>query len=191
MRYITTDDETRVVAWSGDRESGSSGGRAASRSFGALYDQYAPCIYRYLLSRTGDIDAAKDLTSQTFLTAFEAFPRYRERGCASAWLFSIARSKLVDYIREAHRRMPLPVDPPTRETLDLLGQAIASERVAALKKLIQSLPEKDQELLRLRYVADLTIQEIATLLKRKEGTVKKSLYRLVANLQRRMEALHG
>jgi RNA polymerase sigma-70 factor (ECF subfamily) len=68
-----------------------------SGSFGAIYDRYAASIFRYLISRTGNVEEAKDLTSQTFLTAIEAFPRYQDQGYVSAWLFSIARSTILPF----------------------------------------------------------------------------------------------
>ena len=79
---ITIEDEAKEVA----------DARTDPRAFGVLYDRYAPKIYRYLLSRLGSVEDARDVTSQTFLTAFETFPRYKHEGYFSAWLFSIARS---------------------------------------------------------------------------------------------------
>lgn len=171
-----------------NRGDGRAEGQRRSEDFGAVYDRHAPGVYRYLFSRCGDPEVAKDLTSQTFLTAFEAYPRYQEKGYTSAWLFSIARNKYVDHVRQAVRQKRFNATSNVDAGQDWLGQAIASERVTALRELIHTLPEASQELLRLRYVADLSFAEMASLLKRNEDTVKKSLYRLLADLQRRMEA---
>lgn len=156
-------------------------------SFEALYDRYAASIYRYLLSRTGDVEAAKDLTSQTFLTAIEAYPRYRDRGQASAWLFSIARSRYIDHIRRSARQRRIEQARAADFTPDALSQVVETERIGALRARIRALTEGDQELLRLRFVADLSFSDIAQVLNRKEDAVKKALYRLLARLQRQME----
>ena len=66
---------------------------------------------------------------------------------------------------------------------DPLAGVIRSEQSASLAQLIQILPEKDRELLRLRYLADLS----ARLLHRSSNAVKKSLYRLLARLQSQLE----
>jgi RNA polymerase sigma-70 factor (ECF subfamily) len=157
------------------------------QAFGVLYDQYAPSIYRYLLSRLGNVEEARDVTSQTFLTAYESFPRYKHNGYFSAWLFSIARSRYVDHLRRnklLSKALEVPrQDPPP----DPLTQVIETERIVELGKRIRVLKEEEQELLRLRYVAGLGFAELASLLNKKEDTVKKSLYRLLARLQSQME----
>jgi len=152
-------------------------------AFGALYDRYAPSIYRYLLSRLGSVEDARDVTSLTFLTAYESLHRYRHTGYFSAWLFSIARSKYIDHVRRNKLRSKLLENPRCEPPADPLSQAIETERIVELKKQIGNLKEEEQELLRLRFVAGLGFAEMASLLNKKEDTVKKSLYRLLARLQ--------
>ena len=161
--------------------------RTDQQAFGQLYNRYATSIYRYLLSLLGNVEEAKDVTSQTFLTAFEAFPRYQHHGYFSAWLFSIARSKYVDYLRKARNRPELLDEGDQVNREDPLQRVVETERVGELKKCIQALPDEEQELLRLRYVAGLSFAEVASLLKKKEDAVKKSVYRLLARLQSQLE----
>jgi len=56
--------------------------------------------------------------------------------------------------------------------------------------LIRALPEEEHELIRLRYIAELSFSEIGRLLNRSEDAVKKSLYRLLARLQSQLEVSH-
>jgi len=165
--------------------------KANPESFAKLYDFYAPKIYHYLLSRLGNVAGAQDVTSQTFLKAFEMFPRYRHQGYFSAWLFAIARSKYVDYLRKTKNRSEISIDVVKDPQEDLLQGVIRSERLAELKAMIGRLTEEEQELLRLRFVADLSFAEIASLLERNEDAVKKTLYRLLARLQSQMEDQHA
>ena len=165
--------------------------KANPQAFARLYDRYAPNIYRYLLSRLGNVAGAQDVTSQTFLSAFEMFPRYRHQGYFSAWLFAIARSKYVDYLRKTKNRTGTSIDHIQDPQEDLLQRVIHSERLAELKKIIVRLSEEEQELLRLRFVADLSFAEMASLLERNEDAVKKTLYRLLARLQSQMEDEHA
>lgn len=68
-----------------------------------------------------------------------------------------------------------------------LTHLINTERITALSELVSKLPEEQQELIRLRYVAELSFAEIGCLLGQKEDTVKKSLYRLLARLKAQLE----
>jgi RNA polymerase sigma-70 factor (ECF subfamily) len=70
---------------------------------------------------------------------------------------------------------------------DPLYEVIQSEQMSALSKLIQSLPQEDRELLRLRFLADMSFPEIARFLHRKEEAIKKSIYRLLARLKSQVE----
>lgn len=160
-------------------------------AFAKLYDRYASNIYRYLLSRLGNVAGAQDVTSQTFLRAFEMFPRYRHQGYFSAWLFAIARSKYVDYLRKTKNRSETGIDYLQDPQEDLLQGVIRSERLAELKRLMCGLREEEQELLRLRFVANLSFAEMASLLERNEDAVKKTLYRLLARLQSQLEEPHA
>ena len=187
MQHMMTQEKIDLRARQDTEAAQIRAARADPQAFGLLYDRYAPSIYRYLLSRLGNVEEAKDVTSQTFLTAFEAFPRYQHQGYFSAWLFSIARSKYVDHLRRA-RRQPGPLDEGvTADLPDPLGQVIETERVSELKRCIRALPEREQDLLRLRYVAGLSFAEVASLLKKKEDAVKKSIYRLLDRLQNQLE----
>ncbi len=168
-----------------------------SAAFGRLYDLYVQPVYRYLLSRVGSVHEAEDLTSKTFIAAYEALPKYHERGLFAAWLFRIARSKMNDQFRKRRHEVPwheAPWDEAPLETAgdfiegeDSLGKVILDEDFARLRSVIKDLDGDDQDLLRLRYVANLSFAEIAELLGKREDAVKKTLYRLLARLKEQME----
>jgi RNA polymerase sigma-70 factor (ECF subfamily) len=156
-------------------------------AFARLYDRYVQPIYRYVYSRVGGAHEAEDITSQTFMAAYEALGRYRERGQFSAWLFRIAQSKLNDHFRRSKRELGLEAAGEILEREDALGTLIRAEELSRMRSLISHLDEEEQELIRLRYVADLSFAEIADLLGRREDAVKKSVYRLLARLKSQME----
>ena len=157
--------------------------------FAALYDRYFRQVYHYLVSRVGRAADAEDLTAQTFLAALEALPRYRPRGHFAAWLFSIARNKARDFYRAGAPPISLDENHPDKAD-DPLMQVIQTDQVGQLAALIRKLDDDEQELLRLRYGGDLSFGEIGVCLGRKEDTVKKTFYRLLARLQRQLEGSH-
>jgi len=156
--------------------------------FGELYRIYVERIFRYLYSRVGNVQEAEDLTAQTFLAALETIEHYRENGHFAAWLFGIARNKAVDHYRRREKVDPLEEEHQSSGENDPLTGIIRSERAEALAGLIRALPESERELLRLRYLAELSFDEMAHALKRNADAVKKSLYRLLHRLQHQLES---
>lgn len=159
-------------------------------AFTALYRKYLGPVYRYHYARTGQAADAEDLTSQTFLAALEALPRYHDQGTFAAWLFAIARRKVADHYREtATASFDDWADPAIVENAhgDPAGQVIMVEEHRRLATQLAALNEGERELLRLRFAARLPFEQIAALLGRKTSAVKMSLYRLLERLERQME----
>lgn len=160
-------------------------------SFEALYNRWVIPVYQYFYHRTRETSSAEDLTSQLFLSVYQALPRYQHRGRFAAWLFTIARNIYRTYYRKDQRETPLEAGLHLRASEDSAGQDHQADEIERLIRLVHSLPEEEQELIRLRYVADLSFADMATILNKGEDAVKKALYRLQARLQRRMEEIHG
>jgi RNA polymerase sigma-70 factor (ECF subfamily) len=161
--------------------------RKDPKVFGELYKLYVEQVFRYLYSRLGNMHDAEDTTAQTFIAAFESFDRFRQDGHFASWLFAIARNKAMDHFRQRKNTASIVemVDIPVE--YDPLSGVIQSEQAVAVSKLIQALPEEERELLRLRFLADMSFPEIAYFLQRNEEAVKKSTYRLLARLHSQLE----
>jgi RNA polymerase sigma-70 factor (ECF subfamily) len=155
--------------------------------FKQLYLKWLKPIYRYFYFRVGNAKDAEDLTSQVFLKVYEDLPRYRNRGCFSAWLFAIAHARVVDHYRKGSREVPLDSLPPAASSPDSPSLADQAADVRQVMDLLQTLPEEEQELLRLRFMAGLSYREIGLALNRKEDAVRKSITRLLDRLQVQLE----
>jgi RNA polymerase sigma-70 factor, ECF subfamily len=177
MQFIPTEDESALVK----------AAQLEAEAFAALYDRYVQRLYHYCYHRTNNVHDAEDLTAQTFLAALEALPDYRQDGHFAAWLFTIARNKVVDY----YRRTPnLPLDDSMAQPFlsDLAMEAEISQQKEGLLRALRALTEEEQELIRLRYVAELPFAEIAKSLRKSEDAIKKRMYRLLARLKSVVEA---
>lgn len=151
--------------------------------FQALYDRWAVPIYQYFYHRTGEMASAEDLTSQLFLAAYQALPRYQHRGHFAAWLFTIARNLAREHYRKTGREVPLEMAQNLASPSDPAVEFSQEDEIQQLVQLVHSLPEEEQELIRLRYVANLSFADMTIVLGKREDAVKKSLYRLQARLQ--------
>src|ERR1700674_1260263 len=78
------------------------------RQFGALYDRYFQQIYRFVYSRVREQTAAEDVTSEIFMKALKAMPRYQDTGRPfAAWLYQIAVNAIADRYRTMRPSQPL------------------------------------------------------------------------------------
>ena len=157
------------------------------QAFGELYNRYIERVFRYLYSRLGNTQDAEDLTSMTFLSAYQAFGQYRQDGHFGSWLFTIARNKVNDHYRKLKITVTMDEDHTTISEDDPLMSSIQDEQASRLRTLIRELDEPEQELLRLRFLGSMSFSEIAHLLRRSENSVKKSTYRVLARLHSQME----
>lgn len=151
-----------------------------------LWDRYAGQIRAFLLTRgTPDAD---EVVNDVFLAAFTGVggfvggePEFR------AWLYRVARNKRVDAIR-AHERRPTPTDTPSR--LSSTHADTESEAVAALvdeefRDLLAGLTPDQRDVVVLRFLADLTLEQTATALDKPVGAVKSLQHRAIGQLRKK------
>jgi RNA polymerase sigma-70 factor, ECF subfamily len=160
-------------------------------TFGLLYERYVLHVYHYLRTCVATDEDAKDLTQQVFLNAFAALPRYRARGIPfKAWLFQIARHLATDRYRREKKTMTWELLPEALHALPELNPetlVLHQETHARLQRLLLKLPPSHRELLALRFAAQLSNTEIATVVGKSPAAVKKQLTRVIHALK---EAFH-
>ena len=155
-------------------------------AFGLLYDRHVDAIYRYVYYRVRDDAEAEDLTSDVFMRALKAMPRYEPRQAFLAWLYRIARNAVIDKLRRGKRQVsfedalehPMPehiIEPDTELVARLEGDAL---RVAMAK-----LTPLQQEVLVLRFIEGYTTNEIAKIVGKREGTVRGIQFRAIGALR--------
>lgn len=152
------------------------------RAFAPLYEAYADAVYRYCYRRLGNPDAAADATSAIFTRALGALPRYHHRSFRS-WLFTIAHNTLVDGWRTAHLTTSLEerirlADPGPGPEEVVLDQDAGRE----VRALLAKLPADQRQVVELR-LADLTNQEIASILGRSVAATKMLQVRALTRLR--------
>jgi RNA polymerase sigma-70 factor (ECF subfamily) len=156
-------------------------------NFALLYEQHLPGVYRYLSSRVASREEAEDLTAEAFRAAWTSRRGYRGRGSFRAWLFSIVRRTLADHYR---RHQPASaLEPDDAERLADTGlspedEAVRQEQTQRARRMLAGLSPQQQEVLSLRFAAELSYPEIAVVIGKREDAVKKIA-------QRALEAIRG
>ena len=137
---------------------------------------------------------AEDLTSETFLAAFTRMGDVVGDGAAfRTWLFSVAHHKRVDDVRRRSRHAaPVPYEPELdrRLTSPADEPALAAES-GDVVSMLADLPPDQRDVLTLRFVADLSLEQAATALGRSVGAVKSLQHRGLETLRGRVAPAQG
>jgi RNA polymerase sigma-70 factor, ECF subfamily len=142
-----------------------------------------PRLYNYFRYRLGDESAAEDLTSMALEKAWLKRHRYRsDRASFSTWLFSIAKNEVVGYLRK--RRGSVPNSMAETATDGSIEHDLEqSQDIQYLSRLLADLPERERELVSLKFGADLNNREISTVTGLSESNVGTILSRVVQKLR--------
>lgn len=167
--------------------------------FISLYDTYAPKIYRFLLAKVSSVETAQDLTSETFLKAWD-YAQKGENAAISqpaAFLFRIARNLTIDYYRMKSSQKEILFGDDTMKDLGQIEDAKsdtgqktidnwdASDIKDKLAKMSQKFPDY-ADVLVLYYVEDVPIAGIAKIMDKSEGTVRVLIHRALKELRSRI-----
>jgi RNA polymerase sigma factor (sigma-70 family) len=174
-------------------EGGRAGGPGKSRreAFAEIYDSCMPDIYRFISYRVGNPGLAEDLTADVFEKALRNFDRYQpERAAPRTWLTTIARNTVIDYFRKSGRVEVVREDDAPEEASEEPGieeELDRAEEARQLRLCLGGLPQVDQDIIALKFGADMNNREIARALSISESNVGTRLYRAVRKLRDTIE----
>ncbi len=159
-------------------------GEAAA--FSQMVELHAKPVWRCARVLCGDDHEAEDLAQETFVEAWRSLQRFDGRARFSTWLYGILRHR---FLKSRRKRRPVIEEDveragrPSRETEPLAAAAQAEEATLVLAALAV-LPDEHRAVLELRFYADASLAEIATLLGCPLGTVKSRLHHGLEKLRR-------
>jgi RNA polymerase sigma-70 factor, ECF subfamily len=117
--------------------------------FDAVFAKLYPSLFRYLQRLTGDEDVAEDIAQESFVRLLrQSLPEEEVR----PWLFTVAMNLVRDRSRKSERRQRLLTSAPNLVTRTPLPDEDLerSERIAAVREVLEKLPERDRQLLLMR-----------------------------------------
>ena len=169
------DDGTIERARAGDQQ-----------ALAAVYDWYLPRIYRYVLSRLGNVAEAEDLTEDIFLRMLGAIADYKRTGVPfSAWLFRIARNHLVSYYRKNGNRKTDALQETMADSRHDPASIVETQLILGeVAEAVQRLPDAQRDVIALRFAVGLSIAETAQVLGKRQGNVKALQHKAVTRLQK-------
>ncbi len=175
----TTHSEPALVlaAQQGDKE-----------AFAWLYEQNVDKVYRYLRARLTEPADAEDVTAVVFVKAMQALSSYQSRGAPfAAWLLRIAHNEMVNFVRKRSRRRESTLEGVDVASEDPTEMVLAMVESAEVRRVMKKLTDLQQQVLALRFGSELSIQETASAMNRKDGAVKFLQHSAVQALRRALE----
>ncbi|MBN1584244.1 MAG: sigma-70 family RNA polymerase sigma factor [Anaerolineae bacterium] len=153
------------------------------------YSEYLPRVLNYMRLRTDNEALAQDLTARTFERALSRLSSLRDAGAFGGWLFAIARTEVAGHYRRHRPQLPLESAygcPTPGESAE--GQVVQSEELANLVGALASLQAREQEIIRLKFIAGLTNRAIGKAMGLRAGNVAVILHRALRKLRTQLES---
>ena len=153
-------------------------------AFNALYDDYNPRLLRYFAARAPR--AADDLASETWMGAATKLASFQgDEPAFRSWLFTIAHRRLVDHWRERSDEAWDPASLPDNADVSggpeetIVGGASAQ---AAVQRITSLLGADQAELVLLRILGGLDVEQVAEILEKRPGTIRVLQHRALKKL---------
>lgn len=189
MNYV----ETRLAKLSrgGDR-----------RAFAELVELYKDKLYHLAYRMLNQSHEAEDVVQETFLRVYTNLHRYDETQKFSTWIYRIATNLCIDRLRKRKANYSLDAEMPDGEGADWYSllpsdqatpesEVVLSEMQGHIRAAIETLPEKYKSVVILRYLHDMSLQEIGDVLGMPVTTVKTRVHRGREFLRKKLEPEYG
>lgn len=155
---------------------------AKNTDFEAIYNRYAPQIFRVCMGYTNDAEQAKDLVQETFISVWKNLATFRHQSQISTWIFRIATNNCLRAL-EVAKRMP-PAELPFN--MAEAGEESPEEKLKFLYQCIAELEETERIIISLT-LEDLPQAEIAAIVGLSNGNVRIKVHRIKEKLAKKFK----
>ena len=160
-------------------------------AFGLLVDRYQSIFAPYAAQVTGSADDAADVIQESFVRAYRFLSRCDNPANFKAWLFRIVSNQCKSHMSRGWRRKTVPVDDiatlPAPD--DPARDVAAGDLQDRVQRVLQQLPPDQREVLVLKYVQDLSLIEMADVLRVSVPALKMRLLRARTALRRKLQGV--
>ena len=160
-------------------------------AFSETYRHYFPRLFAYVYARVGQVHLAEDLVADVFERAYTKADSLRSKEAYSTWLFTIARNAIISNARK-HSRETI-VDPDVMgdispSTASVETEILAREEQSAVARLVRDFPQREQDIISLKFDAELSNHQIAEIMDLSEPNVRVIIFRTLRKLRELMIA---
>ncbi|GAK04540.1 RNA polymerase sigma factor SigW [Geomicrobium sp. JCM 19037] len=167
-------------------------------AFAQIVEAYKDKVYQIAYRMVGNAQEAQDVAQEAFIRAYTNIDRYDTNRKFSTWLFRIATNLSIDKLRKKKPDYSLDAEVSGTEGLDGYSQLAATDALpdeqvvtlewqASIQEEINALPPKYRAAIILKYMEDLSLQEMSEILDLPVGTIKTHVHRGREALRKRLK----
>jgi RNA polymerase sigma-70 factor (ECF subfamily) len=165
-------------------------------AFAELYTSYAGGIFRFVIYMVKDKMTAEDLTEEIFLKAWKSLASYKGQGQSfSGWLYRLAHNHVVDELRARNRLQPMKMKilgmQALTEVSDPVQESEQLETQSAVLELVSSLPEQMRQVIVLKFIEEMSNQEIEQITGKSQGAIRVMQMRALTTLRQKIQGEPG
>jgi RNA polymerase sigma-70 factor (ECF subfamily) len=160
--------------------------------FKQIVKQFQERIYWQIRRLTKNHQDSEDVMQNVFIKVWHGLPKFKEDSALYTWIYRIAFNETHTFLTKNNKRKNINLDPPVFESLNTEqsqvfltdGKELSGEEIEKiLFNAIDTLPEKQQHVFRLRYLDDMKFKDIATFLNMSEGGVKANYHHAAKKIE--------
>jgi RNA polymerase sigma-70 factor (ECF subfamily) len=156
-----------------------------SLGFQRLVVQFQERVYWQIRRLTKNHQDTEDVMQNVFIKVWKALPNFKGDSALFTWIYRITFNETHTFLTKRNKTKSVDLDPPIFENkLIVEGHSYTGDEMEAVMfKAIESLPEKQQHVFRLKYLDDLKYKDIAKLLDMSEGGLKANYHHAVKKIE--------
>ncbi|MEP7103978.1 MAG: RNA polymerase sigma factor [Candidatus Dojkabacteria bacterium] len=165
--------------------------RVSKNDLSLIYDSHFDRIYKFFYYKTLNKNIAEDLTSETFLTFVKLLNEHKQVDNITAFLYGVGKNIFMQYLRKKYQEgIPFSaLDENFEEYAAEVVRTAENEETPEEKllKILDQIPSKQREVIRLRFIEKLGLEEIAQKLGKDMNYVKTTQKRGLKSIRQALE----
>ncbi len=152
-------------------------------AFGILFNRYSKKVYRFIYFRVREQETIDDIVNNVFLQLWEVCQSGVRIDNIKAYIYRAARNQVIDHYRMRKDHLGIEEAHEFADDIDVHQDMVKDDDVKNLLKNLDKLKIEYKEVLQLRYVDDMDIEEISLILEKSIGSVKVTIHRAIQKLK--------
>jgi RNA polymerase sigma-70 factor (ECF subfamily) len=160
------------------------------KAFAALVEQYQPALRYYLRKVLSGVCDADDVLQEVWLDVFRSIRRLVDADAFRGWLYQVARARAIKQFRR--RRLSFqPLDEVEAADAESSTEVLTREAAEIIHQALDELPAAQREVVVLRYIEDMSYDQIARIVDCNVGTVRSRLHYAKRTLRDQLNKARG